>query len=1206
MRQFSRLLLVGLALLAPIGVAPNAAFAQESRATITGTVTDSSAAVIPAAAVEATNTATGVVARTVANETGNFRIPYLNPGRYRVTAGKSGFKLYVHPDIELSVAQTVELKITLQVGETTERVQIIAGAELLQTTEASQSATIGKTQLDELPIQGGSVLEILTFAPGMSKQGELRNPYPAWNNGLTMVSSNGAGLGHNAITLDGIANESVGGPGQNGAANGYTRPAISLSSYAVEELKIQTNVYDATQGHTSGAVFNMVSRSGANDLHGEAHYQFYPTSIAAENPFNRSYTYFNSAEQYRWGFSLGGPVVLPKLYHGRNKTFWFFTMETHPFKTPQSNQETVPTLAERDGDFSALLAQGGQYQIYDPFSIKNHADLSRTPFPGNKIPQSLLQSNPVAKNILKYITAPNNTAGVDALGQGNYLWIDPEVDNYNTYSTRVDHSFSDRHRLMGRFSWDKWFEGAYDTYNNGTSSDDQHRTSYVGALDDVYVFSPSVILNMKLGVTYQKYDEGPSSRGFDYTAFGFAPQMTSLITKSNAYFPNISFGGVFDNIGASGADYDNNTNETFNATLSWQKGKHNLRFGAEARNWMQSHLNTGGVLAPSIAFDSTYTSGPLPTSNASPVGQGFAAFLLGVPSGASMNVTSPFSANYKWGSLFVQDDWKVTPKLTLNLGMRWELELPTTERYNRMEIGFNPSATPSFAAAAGATYSNAGYAANATSIAAAANLSSPGQTAALTNLLKTFPTSYDVRGGYLYASPRNRGTWQTDWKEFLPRFGLAYQLDNKTVIRGGVGIFFDSLGVGRNFLPIQDGFSRNTSVSASLDGGVTYLNTLANPFPNGLLPTVGSSLGADLSAGNTIDVGYINAKEPFSVHWSFGVQRKLPGGFLVDASYVGTKGVDLPVTNGCYVSGVPCTNLNTIPQRYLSTSATYDGDNLAVLNARIPNPYSGLTSQLPNLSGATVTVQQLLQPYAQFGLIRAVTTSGWSYFHSLQTRVERRFNNGFSIAGNFTWQRQMDSTTYLNGGDPHATKMINGADPGLVFNAMTVYEIPIGKGRLLGSSWHGLLNYFFGEWQVSGTFKAQQGYPASLGDLLLLPGKTLRDLNGQSDPNNFFNVSVLNTDTALQPAGNHLRTLPQQVSYLRGPGILVADGAISKKVTFRERVKGEFRFESYNATNHPNYWPWMTISSANPYSAQYDRRYNGLPRTFEISLRTTF
>ena len=899
MRHLVKILLAVVLLLALPGLAPNVAFAQDSGATITGVVTDPSAAVIPGATVGVTNTATGVGAKTVANESGAFRIPYLIPGHYQLTASKTGFKTNVQSDIELHVAETVELNIRLQLGATNETIQVSAVAEVLQATEASQSATISKAELDEIPIQGGSALELLTFAPGMSKQGELRTPYPAWNNGLTMVSSNGAGLAHNDITLDGVANESVGGPGQNGAANGYTRPAISLSSYAVEEMKIQTNVYDATQGHTSGAVFNMVSRSGTNALHGEAHYQFYPSSIAAENPFNRSYVYYNSAEQYRWGFSLGGPVVLPKIYNGHDKTFWFFTMERHPFKTPTSSQDSVPTAAERNGDFSALLALGSQYQIYNPFSIQSHSDLSRSPFPGNLIPANMI--SPVATNILKYINSPNNTAGISPAGQGNYIWVDPQVDTYDTYSTRMDHSFSDRHRLMGRFSWDKWFEGWGDTYGNGTAGERQLRSSYVGALDDIYTFSPSMVLDVKLGVTYQKYDDGPKVSGVDYGALGFSSQMTGLITKSAAIFPDISFGDVFDNIGGTAGYYDNNTNETLNATLSWQKGKHSLRFGAEARNWMENHLSTAGVNAPYISFGSGYTNGPLPTSNASPVGQGFASFLLGVPSNASMGVASPFSANYEWGALFVQDDWRVTPKLTLNLGMRWELELPTTERYNRMEIGFDPNSAPSFASAAEAAYATAGYPANAAGIAAAANLS-PAQTATLTNWLASFPSTYNVSGGYIYASSGNRDAWKTDWKEFLPRFGLAYQLNNKTVIRGGAGIFYDSLGVGRNSLPVQDGFSRTTNVTSSVDGGVSFLDSLANPFPNGLLPAVGNSLGADLSAGNGIFVGYVNAKEPYSVHWSFGFQRELPGKFMIDASYVGARGVNLPVTDGCYIS----------------------------------------------------------------------------------------------------------------------------------------------------------------------------------------------------------------------------------------------------------------------------------------------------------------
>jgi hypothetical protein len=760
---------------------------------------------------------------------------------------------------------------------------------------------------------------------------------------------------------------------------------------------------------------------------------------------------------------------------------------------------------------------------------------------------------------------------------------------------------------MGRFSWDNWYESGGDVFANGTTAVDgfQYRRSYVFAIDDVYVFSPSVVLDVKLGVTRQPYTNGPPSASFDYAALGFSSQMLGLIAGGTSIFPSINFSSPVQSIGAGGGYYNDNTNESLNATLAWEKGKHNVRFGGEARMWMQSYMNTYNNTSPSISFSSAYTSGPNVTSNSAPMGQDIAAFLLGVPTSASMGISSPFTAKYDWGAAFVQDDWKVTPKLTVNIGMRWEVELPTTERYNRMEIGFNPAAVPSFATAASSAYSAIGYAANASSIAAAANLNNPAATAALQSALASFPSSYTPHGGYVYASPGNRGMWNTDWKEFLPRVGLAYRLDDKTVIRSGFGIFYDSLGIGRNSLPVQNGFSRGTTVASSLNEGATYLDSLANPFPTGLLQPVGSSLGADLGAGGGISVGYLGATEPYAMHWSFGLQRELPGKIVIDASYVASKSVHMPtyVVGSCN-NGIPCTNLNNIPRQYLSTSPTYDANNLAMLSALVPNPYNGL-SQLPNLNGSTTSLAQLLQPYTQFGGILGTTTNGTAWYNSLQARVERRFHNGFTILGNLTWDKSMEATDYLNATDPKPVTEV-AYDPGLVFNAMTVYELPFGKGRRFGSSWHGPVEYLLGGWQVSGTFRSQKGYPAALTDLLLAPGATLRDLQGQRDPNNFFNVAALDTNTALQPGWDHIRTIPEEVSYLRGPGFWVPDGAVSKKVTIRERVKGEFRFESYNAANHTNNWPYMVINSANPYTAQYNLTFNGLPRTFEFSLRTTF
>ncbi len=1205
MVKFATASIVGVALLALIGIVPPNARAQDARGTILGTVTDSSGGVVPDAKVEAVNPATNVKIPTVTNDDGNFRIPFLAPGRYTVTVSKAGFKTYVHPDIEVRIADSVEVKIALQVGGTTESVQVNATADLLQTTEASQSATITQKELDEVPIQGGSVLEVLGYAPGMAKTGELRTPYPAWNQGLTMFSSNGAGEGHFDMTLDGVANESIGVPGQSGSENGFMRPAISLSSYSVEEMKIQTNVYDATLGHTNGMVFNMVSRSGTNQLHGEGHYFFYPSSLAAENPFNRGYVYYNTASQQRYGFSLGGPVFIPKVYNGKNKTFFFFTMERHPFKTPAGNQGTVPTAAERGGDFSALLALGSNYQIYDPLSIATSGGtLQRTAFPGNIIPASRL--DPVAQNLLKYISLPNATPQ-SANGQNNLIWVDPGVDNYNTYATRIDHNFSDKHRLMGRFNWDNWFESAPDEYYNGTTGQDQYRHSYVAALDDVYVFSPNVVLDLKAGVTRQPYTNGPPDANFNYKTLGFAPGMTNLIANATAIFPSISFGGsdIFDGIGAGGGYYSNQTNETVNGTLSWQKGKHSIRFGAEGRFWTQSYMNTYNNTSPSLSFNGAYTNGPNYTSPSAPAGQGLAQFLLGIPSGASMGISTPFTAQYNYAAMFVQDDWKVTPKLTLNLGMRWELELPTTERFNRMEIGFNPSATPSYVGAAQSAYAGTGFAQNAAAL-AAASTTDPAAQAEVQSILAGFPSSLSVSGGYIYASPSNRGRWQTNWKQFLPRFGLAYQADSKTVVRAGFGIFYDTLGVGRNSFPVQDGFSRSTYQPSSLDNGVSFLSSLENPFPNGLLQPVGSSLGADLGAGGSLYTGYApNVTEPYSMHWSVGIQRELPGKFVIDANYVASKSAHMVTwQNGCGGNGIPCNNFNNIPRQYLSTSPTLDQTNIDMLSALVPNPYNGLP-QFNGTQGPTTSVSQLLMPYSQYGSIGETVTNGSAFYNSLQARVERRFSSGFTIATNFTWSNSMQNVNYLNATDPAPVHEVAYA-PSLTFNAMMVYELPFGKNRHFGNSWHGPLNWALGEWQVSGTFRLQNGYPAALTDLLLNSGMTLRDLQGQRDPVNFFNVAALNTDTSVQPGWDHLRTLPTMENYLRGPGFWVSDGAISKKVTIKERIKGEFRFESYNATNHLNNWPYMVINSYNPTGAQFNTRQNGLPRTFEMGLRATF
>ena len=1172
--------IIAMTLLAGIGaMIPRIARGQESRGTIVGTVTDASGGAIPEATVQVTNIGTNVSTEVTTNMSGNFRVPYLLSGQYTVKVKMVGFKDYVRTGLELRIADTLELKIPLEVGSPSDQVLVTAESPLLETADGSRGAVINRSQLQELPIKDGAAAELIVLAPGMANTTTLRPRKAAFSQGLSLVSANGVGEARNDFTVDGIPNNTVGTPGGGAEdASSYTQVAIALPNESIEEVKVQTNVYDATQGHTPGAVFNMVTRGGTNEFHGEAHEYLKNTVLNANDFFsNLSGSKRPDLRDNRYGFSIGGPVLLPNLYSGRNKTFFFYSFENNPFTTPVPQNFTVPTPEMLQGDFSALLALGSRYQIYDPLSIKENPDdghFYRTPFPNNIIPASRL--DPAAKRIAQFWPKPNRAPST-ADFRGNYFFNNAGTgDWYRTHTARVDHAFSPKHRIFGRVSLDKWrsLKNNY-FFNEATGLEGFRETRLVG-LDDVYVFSSNVVLNVKAGLMRQPFSRRPQSMGIDYSGLGFSPSLVGLVPKDVAAFPTISVGSY---LGFGGNPYfiNNNTTESLGGTLSWQKGKHNVRFGVEWRSTYQHLRDAARDIAPRLVFNKDWTSGPTEVSSSQPIGGELAAFLMGVPSDGNMTLTNGFTAHNNWYGFFVHDDWKVARRLTMNIGLRYELDMPLTERDDRMVNGFDLTTPLAIEAQAQAAYAR--------------------------NPIPELPVSqFKVRGGYQYASSGSRGLWDLDPHNIMPRFGLAYQLNDKTVIRSGFGLFFDSLGIGRNALPNQPGFSRSTELVSSVDNGLHYLSSLSNPFPNGLLRPVGSSLGVNLDAGNGIFVGYRGVRNPYTMHWSFGLQRELPGRFVLDVSYVGSKSVALPQVP----SGV---DLNTLPRKYLSTLPTRDEENLTFLNQPVANPFAGL---LPgtDLEGDVIPHAGLLIPYPQYpGGVYAITTAGMGWYHALQARIERRMRGGFTMVGNYTWSKNMSAINYLNPTDPAPEHVTDSLDPGQTFTIAGVYELPVGRGRRWGNGWRSAVNQFLGGWQFGSVFKAQRGLAVYVSDAILLPGKSMYDAVLPKDQRTWdggwFNHSAFNTNFDEQPAGNHIRTLSTRFPYLRGPGYYVLDTNLSKKFTISERVVLQFRAEAYNLTNHVNFGIYASLDPVDPESDQIPY-LNGSPRVIQFGLRLSF
>jgi hypothetical protein len=1144
---------VFLVLLAAVSVLSSTAAAQEARGTIQGRVLDASGAAVPGATVEVLNIATGVVTPTATNEEGSYRVPFLIPGTYKVTVTLQGFSKFVSDNIEVHVADLLTVDAPLKVGAITDEVTVTAVAATVDRTTAELGQVVDARRIAELPIREGSPVELVILAPGVTVTTDLRSRKAAFNNGLSQFSTDGVGEKKNDFTIDGVSN----------VAN--DRVAYSPPSASVEEFKIHTTSYDAAIGNTMGAVVNLVTKSGTNDLRGQAYEWYRGASLDARNYFDKRFGRpKRDYEDNRFGAAVGGPIR-------SNRTFYFGNFEGNIWQGPQPQILTVPTAKMRAGDFSDLLALGPQYQIYNPFTIRPHPTQAgrfmRDPFPGNIIPSNLI--NAVAQRILDYIPLPNQAGLAD--GQQNFQ--NPTAVAYETYYTatgRVDHNISSKHRIYGRFSWDFWEEEKDDRFDNEVTGIFLNRKNRVLGIDDAYTFRNNLLMNIRGGFTRQMFPERRRSQGFDLSSLGFSPNLVALAPNETAAFPFINFDGFQDLSGSeSGDGYF--TTDVYSATgnLMWLVGRHNMKFGTEYRYYIEDASRFSTASAPQINFSNNWTRGPLDNSSAAPFGQDFASFLLGLPTGGTMSRPAAYTEKSSVLAFFAHDDWRVSGNLTLNLGVRWEIEQPLTESENRFVSGFDFETAPPIAAAAQANYAR--------------------------NPIPEVPVSqFAVRGGILYPDTGGPSqAWERNMANIMPRAGFAWLATPKTSVRGGYGLFFDILGANRITVN-QVGYSRDTTLTPSLNNGQTFIANLTNPFPDGLLEPVGSGLGLMTSVGQGVSFPYVgDVKNPRNHRWSLGLQQELPLMLLVEATYVGAFGENLPVTR----------QLNAVPQQYFSTSPVRDNETNNRLTQQVPNPFAGL---LPGtgLNGANVSRSQLLRPYPQFTSIQATQTIGQSDYHALQARIERRMANGFTVQAAYSWSRTMIETGYLNESDANLERVISNFDREHTFVSSGLVEIPFGRDRRFGRGSSGVTNLVLGGWQVGYIFKAQSGAPLGFGNFLFAEGMGVDDIMAD-DPNvdQWFNPAAFNRVSNQQLVSN-IRTQPNRFADVRGPGYAVLDLSLLKNVNFGGTRQLQFRLEFYNALNRTNLAnPNTTVTSTalGTITAQ-----NGLPRQLQIAARLSF
>jgi len=1136
-----------LAVLCLFGCWPAVAGAQEARGTIQGKVLDQSGGVVPGASVTVTNIATGVATPTTSNDSGNYRVPFLIPGKYQVAATLDGFGPFKSGEIDLHVADVLTVDATLPAGQITDEVTVSAAPVAIDRTSASLGQVVDARRISELPIREGSAVELVILAPGVANTTNLRSRKAAFNNGLSQFSSDGAGEKRNDFTIDGVANVAA------------DRVAYSPPSAAVEEFKIQTSTYDAAVGNAMGASVNVVTKSGTNKLTGQVYEWFRGSMLDAPDYFDKlAGRPKRDYKDNRFGAAIGGPLV-------KNRTFYFANVEVNPFEVPAPTVLTVPTERMRSGDFSELLALGPQYQIYDPATTRPHPTQAgrfiRDPFPGNIIPAGRI--SPIAKAILNYYPLPNQAGTAD--GGNNYVNPTSVADEmYYTVTTRVDHSLSTRHRVYGRYSWDFWEESKNNLFDNEASGIVLNRKNRVLGLDDAYTWKDNLLTNVRAGYTRQLFPERRQSQGFDLGGLGFSQGLTSLVDPSLATFPNVNIGG-YSALGTWESGDGFFTTDVYNVTgnLMWLVGNHNTKFGTEYRRYVEHASRYPTAVSPTLNFTNQWTRGPIDNAAGSPRGQELASFMLGYLGGGSMSRAADYTESSGVIAFYAHDDWRVASNLTVNLGLRYEYEQPLTESRDRMISGFDGTAALPISAAAEAAYA--------------------------ANPIVDLPAqAFRARGGLLYPDTGGpRAAWGADRNNFMPRAGFSWQPFTATAVRGGYGLYYDTLGPNRISVN-QTGYSRVTPIVPTLDNGQTFIATLDNPFPNGLLAPEGSGLGAMTNVGIDASFPYVGeVRTPLTHRWSIGVQQELPWLMLAEVTYVAGYSKNLTVTR----------DLNAVPGQFFSTSPVRDNTTNNYLTQQVANPLAGL---LPGtgLNGATVSRSQLLRPYPHFTSVNALETTGSSDYKSVQARVERRMANGLSLQLGYTWSRTVSEAEYLNAFDTQLHRAIGPFDRTHMFVTSGIFELPFGKERHWGSTWGTFTDTVLGGWQVSWLLKQQSGSPLSFGNYLLAPGMTIDDIalsGGDRTKERWFNVDAFDRVPANQLVSN-VRTTPIRLEEVRGPGYVVLDLGIMKNIAIGGRTRLQLRAEAYNALNtinlnNPNTTPtnsaFGTITSQNPFSRQF-------------------
>lgn len=1176
--------LIPLALVVLLASALNA---QSTFGSIVGAVRDSSGGVIPDAKVTLTNTGTAEARSVQTDSTGNYQFVNLNPGQYQLAIEKAGFKRKVLAGMQVQVQQTVRADAALDVGAVTETVEVSTQAALLQTEQSSLSQAVEGRTVQEMPLNGRNVMNLVGLAPGVVPQGNT--------SGNPMGGSNGSSFNANAW-----GNYQIGGGAANQSASYFDGAPLNVSYVnsvilvptqdAVQEFRVATNNVSPEFGRFAGGVINLASKSGSNTFHGSAYEYVRNTMFNANNYFATTKPGFH---QNQYGASASGPIF-------KDKTFFMGSWEKFAVRVGVPTVTTVPSAAMKAGDFSAA----GLPKIYDPLTVTckynnpcpdpTNPTYVRQQFPGNIIPAARL--DPTSKVMASLFGPPQGSTAANLTN--NWTGNGTGGGDTNQYNARLDHVVNDAQRAFIRYTFWNGKTVPNDLFHNLATANQNIYTTQNAAIGYTWTINPTTVADIRL--SYLRF------------IFGFYPPVTDTPQANLANFgpawAALAPGALWKQYPASQVQgfqtfnyvtaRNQNNNEALSASLTKIVGRHSLKLGGESRiiewGYTQTNYSSG-----QFTFSAQNTSSnPFLTSGAG--GYSFASFMLGWATPPSQIQEVLVAKQQMWyHGLYAADTYQVNNKLTLNLGVRWEYPGQFKEAHNSAAV-FLPNATDPFGG----------------------NVGLP---------LKGLATMVNSS-----AYP-DRAIHPAKWGLFAPRVGFAYRFSNDGVIRGGYGISYLPNDVIFGNAPWTTPPSLATTPNNySNDGGITPADLVSNPFPGGILQPSRNVTNLENSVlGAVIQLPVPDQKAPYAQQWNFALQQQFHGNVAVEIGYAGSKGTHLPAD--VFIRGFPYYELDQLANQYdvCGTDKTQPQCGGHLLTDQVANPFFGKVPSTAGILAAgtgKIAYGQLLRPYPQYQSVNNTSAMlGSTVWHGLLTKVEKRFNGGGMLLGTYTWSKLLGNadsqTAWLDGSgggnaagiqdytNLNAERSVSSFDVPQRATISYVLDLPFGTGKHFASNASKALNEVIGGWGVNGTTTFQSGFPI----LIIAQASTLNQSFGAGitrpnyvagctktvDGSAYSRVNKwFNTACYTQPGAYAYGNTPRTDGAVRAQGVANWDAALNKNFSITERTKLKFDAEVFNLFNRVQFAaPTAQVANANYGKITATRNQQ---RLIQLALRLTF